>query len=184
VFHVKPLKRPARRGILVVHVSASAGWLGLSVGLLGLSVAAVASGSPAVAEASYRSMAVFANWLMIPIALLTLGSGLVLSLGTPWGLARYRWIWTKFWLTLITTALTAFSLRPGVNAAAEEAAAGISVSDPSGLLAAPIVSLSTYLFMTAISVLKPWGMTRRGRRLRVSVTSAKPVDGRSLNPTA
>ncbi|MGW1883508.1 DUF2269 domain-containing protein [Streptomyces sp. NPDC001970] len=181
---MKPLKRPVRRATLVVHVSASAGWLGLSLGLLGLSVAAVSSGSPAMAEASYRSMAVFANWLMIPVALLTLGSGLLLSLGTPWGLARYRWVWTKFWLTLITTALTAFSLRPGVNAAADEAAAGIPVTDPSGLLAAPIVSLSAYLFMTAISVLKPWGMTRRGRRLRVSATSGKALDERSLRPTA
>ncbi|MCX4511957.1 DUF2269 domain-containing protein [Streptomyces sp. NBC_01619] len=181
---MKPLKRPARRAILVVHVSASAGWLGLSLGLLGLSVAAVASGSPAVAEASYRSMAVFANWLMIPVALLTLASGLVLSLGTPWGLARYRWVWTKFWLTLVTTGLTAFSLRPEVNAAADQAAAGIGVADTSGLLAAPIVSLSTYLFMTAISVLKPWGMTRRGRRLRVLATSSKTVDERSLRPTA
>ncbi|MFC5801225.1 DUF2269 domain-containing protein [Streptomyces formicae] len=181
---MKPLKRPARRAILVVHVSASAGWLGLSLGLLGLSVAAVISGSQAVAEASYRSMAVFANWLMVPVALLTLVSGVVLSLGTPWGLARYRWVWTKFWLTLVTTGLTVFSLRPGVNAAAQEAAAGTAVTDASGLLAAPIVSLSAYLFMTAISVLKPWGMTRRGHRLRVSATSGKALDERSLRPTA
>ncbi|MFE7775586.1 DUF2269 domain-containing protein [Streptomyces sp. NPDC057445] len=181
---MKPLKRPARRAILVVHVSASAGWLGLSLGLFGLSVAAVTSGSPEAAEASYRSMAVFVNWLMIPVALLTSGSGLLLSLGTQWGLARYRWVWTKFWLTLITTALTAFSLRPGVNAVADEAAAGIPVTDLSGLLAAPIVSLTTYLFMTAISVLKPWGMTRRGRRLRVSASSGKALDERSLRPTA
>ncbi|MER6995328.1 DUF2269 domain-containing protein [Streptomyces sp. NPDC000410] len=187
---MKPLKRPARQAILVVHVCASAGWLGLSLGLLGLSSAAAASGSPAVAEASYRSMALFANWLMIPIALLTLGSGLVLSLGTPWGLARYRWVWTKFWLTLITTTLTTFSLRPGVNAAADEAAAGIPVQDPTGLLAAPIVSLSAYLFMTAISVLKPWGMTRRGRRLKglksaeQRATSTKGLDARSPRQTA
>ncbi|WP_262006172.1 DUF2269 domain-containing protein [Streptomyces sp. FIT100] len=181
---MKPLKRPARRAILVVHVSASASWLGLSLGLLGLSVAAIASDSQAAAEASYRSMAVFANWLMVPIALLTLVSGVVLSLGTPWGLARYHWVWTKFWLTLVTTGLTVFSLRPGVNTAAEEAAAGIAVTDASGLLAAPIVSLSAYLFMTAISVLKPWGMTRRGKRLRVSATSGKALDERSLRPTA
>lgn len=173
-----------RRAILVVHVCASAGWLGLSVGLLGLSVAAAASDSPAVTEASYRSMAVFANWLMIPVALLTLGSGLVLSLGTPWGLARHRWVWTKFWLTLVTTALTAFSLRPTVDSAAVHAASGVPVADASGLLAAPVVSLSSYLFMTAISVLKPWGMTRHGRRLRVSASSAKALDERSPRPTA
>ncbi|MFE3328726.1 DUF2269 domain-containing protein [Streptomyces sp. NPDC059176] len=181
---MKQLKRPTRRTLVVLHVCASASWLGLSLGLLGLSVTAVVHNSPAAIEASYRSMSVFANWLMIPIALLTLASGLALSLGTPWGLARHRWVWTKFCLTLVTTVLTAFSLRPAVNSAAEQAAAGAAVSDASGLLAAPVVSLSAYVFMTAISVLKPWGKTRYGRRLQVSASSAKGLDERSPRPTA
>ena len=35
-----------------------------------------------------------------------------------------------------------------------------------------------------ISVLKPWGLTRRGRRLRISASSAKSVDARSPRQTA
>jgi hypothetical protein len=31
---------------------------------------------------------------------------------------------------------------------------------------APSVSLGVYAFLTAISVVKPWGLTARGRRLR------------------
>ncbi|MEE1760402.1 hypothetical protein PUR53_15215, partial [Streptomyces sp. SP18BB07] len=37
---------------------------------------------------------------------LTFTSGLVLSLGTPWGLARHRWVYTKYWLTLATLTAT------------------------------------------------------------------------------
>ncbi|MFC8701621.1 DUF2269 domain-containing protein [Streptomyces anulatus] len=175
---MKPLKRPVRRGILAAHVAVSVSWLGLTVGLLTLGITAFVSGDPATAEAATRSMKTFGDWLVVPVALLSLVSGLVLSLGTPWGLARHRWVWTKFWLTLVTTGLSIFSLRPGINAAAADGVADID------LVIAPSVATATYLFITAISVLKPWGLTRRGRRLRISASSAKSVDARSLRQTA
>ncbi|GGT33848.1 DUF2269 domain-containing protein [Streptomyces chromofuscus] len=160
------LSRPARRASLVVHVVASAGWLGLTSGLLALAVTASATGSAVTVEASVRAMKLFADWLLLPVALLTLLSGLLLSLGTPWGLARHRWVYTKFWLTLATITATAFALRPGVNTAVTAVAAGEGLPESGDILMGPVVSLSAYLFMTAISVLKPWGPTRRGRRLR------------------
>ncbi|MBM7052651.1 DUF2269 domain-containing protein [Streptomyces durocortorensis] len=176
---MKPLKRPVRRGLLVAHVAVSVSWLGLTAGLLTLGITAFATGDPATAGAATRAMKIFGDWLVIPLALLALVSGLVLALGTPWGLARHRWVWTKFWLTLITTGLSIFSLRPGIDAAA---AAGGAVDI--NLVIAPSVATATYLFITAISVLKPWGLTRRGRRLRFSASSAKSVDGRSPRQTA
>jgi hypothetical protein len=184
VFHVKPLKRPARRTILVVHVAASAGWLGLTLGLLALALTAATTQSLPMIEAACRSMKVFTDWLVIPVALLTLLSGLVLSLGTKWGLARHRWVYTKFWLTLITLTASVFALRPGVNEAADAVASGTPPADPLDLVMGPAVSLSTYVFMTVISILKPWGLTQRGRRLRVSATSKKVLDERSMRPTA
>lgn len=176
------LHRPARRALLVVHVAASAGWLGLTLGLLVLGVTAFTTGSAEAAEASYRSMKVFADWLIIPIALLTLGTGLVLSLGTPWGLARHRWVYTKFWMTLATTALSVFSLRPTIAHAAAHAIAGQQIAESKDLIIAPSVSLSAYLFMTVISVLKPWGLTKRGQKLRTRART--PVADRAPRPTA
>lgn len=165
MFHVK-LSRPARRATLVVHVAAAAGWLGLTLGLLALATAAITTDSAATTEAAVRSMKIFADWLVLPLALLTLLSGVLLSLGTPWGLARHRWVYTKFWLTLATTAASTFALRPGVTHNAQVVAAGGALPDPTDLIMGPIVSLSAYLFMTVISVLKPWGLTKRGRRQR------------------
>jgi hypothetical protein len=166
------LGRSARRAVLVVHVTASAGWLGLTLGLLALGTAAATTGSAASVEAGVRAMLLFTDWLLLPVAFLTLLSGLVLSLGTPWGLARHRWVVTKFWLTLATTAATAFALRPGVSAAVKAVAAGGPLPDAGDVLFGPVVSLSAYVFMTAISVLKPWGPTRRGRRLRALASGA------------
>ncbi|WP_030559728.1 hypothetical protein [Streptomyces aureocirculatus] len=162
------LRRPARRATLVVHVAASAGWLGLTLGLVALAAAAITTDSHPTVEASVRAMKVFTDWLVLPLAFLTLLSGLLLSLGTPWGLARHRWVHTKFWLTLATTTATTFALRPGINDTAATVSAGEPLAASTDLIAGPIVSLSAYLFMTVISVLKPWGLTRRGRRLRTS----------------
>lgn len=162
----RKLGRPARRAALVVHVVASAGWLGLTLGLLALGITAAGTGSAVTVEASVRAMKLFADWLLLPLAFLTFLSGMLLSLGTKWGLARHRWVYTKFWLTLATTTATVFALRPGVNAAVAAVAAGGPLPDAGDVLFGPIVSASAYVFMTVISVLKPWGLTRRGQRLR------------------
>jgi hypothetical protein len=184
VFHVKPLQRPTRRATLVVHVAASAGWLGLTLGLLALALTAATTESGPMIEAACRAMKVFTDWLVIPVALLTLISGLALSLGTQWGLARHRWVYTKFWLTLVTITASLFALRPGVNDAVDTVTSGTPLAQPLDLVMGPAVSLTTYVFMTVISVLKPWGLTRRGRRSRVSTTSRKALDERSLRRTA
>ncbi|MFJ6070379.1 DUF2269 family protein [Streptomyces sp. NPDC093065] len=173
------LDRPARRALVVVHAVASAAWLGLTLGLLALGVTAATNASPATVEAAARCMKLFADWLLLPLALLTLASGLVLALGTPWGLARHRWVYTKFWLTLGTTVATFLALRPGVNSAVAAVAAGEPLPDAGDVLFGPVVSLSAYVFMTVLSVLKPWGLTRRGRRLRERPASVPPPLARS-----
>ncbi|MFI8824192.1 DUF2269 domain-containing protein [Streptomyces sp. NPDC053431] len=164
---MKHLRRPVRRALLVVHVAVSVAWLGLSLGLLTLGITAYTTQEVSLTQAAYRAMQVFADRLLAPVALVTFGSGLVLSLGTPWGLARHRWVWIKFWITLVTAIATIFALRPEITQAA---AAGVP---DSSLVAAPVVSTTAYLFMTAISVLKPWGLTKRGRHLRESTRSRR-----------
>ncbi|HCA87796.1 MAG TPA: DUF2269 domain-containing protein [Streptomyces sp.] len=161
------LSRPVRRAVLVTHVSVSVGWLGLTAGLLVLGITAAGTGSTATAEAAYRSMKIFGDWLIAPVILLSLVSGLLLALGTPWGLARHRWVLTKFWLTLAATVASILSLRSHID----HAAAAVTSGRPAGsatldLVIAPSVALATYVFVTAVSVLKPWGLTRRGHRVR------------------
>jgi len=163
---MRQLKRPVRRALLVTHVVVSVGWLGLTLGVLALGIAGATAGSAEAAAGAYRSMNVLGDWLLIPVSLLSLISGVVLSLGTPWGLARYRWVYVKFWLTLVTTAATAFALRARIDAAMADVAAGRAVGAATDLIVAPSVSLGVYAFLTAISVVKPWGLTARGRRLR------------------
>ncbi|MFE7426319.1 DUF2269 domain-containing protein [Streptomyces sp. NPDC014735] len=168
---MKPLKRTARRRLLVAHVAVSVSWLGLTVGLLALGIAAFRTDDPETARAAARAMKIFGDWLIIPFAMFSLLSGLALSLGTPWGLARHRWVWTKFWLTLVAAALSVFALRPAIDEAAARGSVGFD------LVVAPSLATATYLFVTAISVLKPWGTTRRGQRLHRAARTGKGTVG-------
>ncbi|MCE4943381.1 DUF2269 domain-containing protein [Streptomyces albulus] len=156
------LSRPARRALLVVHVAVSVGWLGLTTGLLALGLTGFTTDAPQTAAGAYGAMRILTDHLVLPVAVLSLASGVLLALGTPWGLTRHRWVLSKFWLTLPAVGMTVLALRPGIDRLAA-AAAGHPAPDP-GLLVAPAVSCVLYLFLTAVSVLKPWGRTRRGGR--------------------
>ncbi|WP_208870085.1 hypothetical protein [Streptomyces monomycini] len=87
----------------------------------------------------------------------------------------------KFWLTVATVLLTAFSLRPGIDRLAADAVAGPpdtghrtpdtghrTPDTGLSMVPAPSVATATHLFIAAISVLKLWGLTRRGGRLRAA----------------
>ncbi|WP_344598539.1 hypothetical protein [Actinomadura vinacea] len=167
----RPRQRPrfsprTRKAILLLHVVSSMTWLGLDIGLLALSITGFTSDDPVTLRTAYLSMNMIGDTVLIPASLLALVSGVALGVGTKWGLVRYRWVLVKLVLTVITAALTVFSLRDGLN----QAAAGVMAEHPSagesadGLLAAPVVSLSCYLFMTVLSIYKPWGRTRRPTR--------------------
>ncbi|MFK0289122.1 DUF2269 domain-containing protein [Streptomyces sp. NPDC090442] len=173
------LRRPARRALLVAHVACSVGWLGLTAGLFVLGVTGFTAASAPTAEVAYRAMRLLIDHLVLPVALASLASGWVLALGTPWGLTRYRWVLTKAWLTPPALLLTVLALRPGVARLAAAAAAGHPASDV-GLLVAPGVASALYLFLTALSVLKPWGRTTRGGRPR----GARPTGGRARTGVA
>ncbi|MFJ1671513.1 hypothetical protein ACIOK4_35010 [Streptomyces bottropensis] len=74
----------------------------------------------------------------------------------------------KFWLTPATLTTTVLALRPGVNPVVTAVAAGGPLPDAGDGRSGPAVSLTAYVFMTVISVPKPWGPTGRGRRLRAT----------------
>jgi hypothetical protein len=159
----------ARRIWLIGHVASSVGWLGLTLGVLTFGIVGRLSHDRDTARAAYLAMRIFADWLLIPVSLLSLATGTVLGLGTRWGLLRHWWVAVKFWLTLAAATASIFALRMFIHRAAAEIGAG--ATHPAGdlshvLIIGPSVALTIYLFTTVLSVLKPWGLTGRGRRLR------------------
>ncbi len=155
-----------RKAVLLLHILGSLTWLGLDVGLLALSLTGLTSDDPATVRAVYLAMSVLGTTVLIPAAILSLVTGVLLGLGTKWGLVRHHWVLVKLVLTVITAALTISALRSGLSQAADEVRlSAVAPADATGgLLFAPIVSLTCYLFMTVLSIYKPWGRTPWARR--------------------
>ncbi|MFC3448931.1 hypothetical protein [Amycolatopsis speibonae] len=159
-----------RKLVLVVHVVSSLGWLGITMVNTVLTFTSVFTDDARRQHAAILMMGQIGGYLLLPVSLTALISGIVLSLGTKWGLIRYKWVAVKLLLTLIAAGLTLFSLLPGLRelaAAAESTMDGVLV--PAGRRVDGfypiIVSTTMYLTMTVLSVYKPGGKTAYGRRV-------------------
>lgn len=161
------LGRRLRRAILVVHIAAVGGWIGMDLVLLVLSLRAWLARSPRDRAVSMQALELFGIVPMISLAVLSLVSGVILGLGTKYGLVRYWWVAVKLVINGVFTVLLVVALRPGLNEAAvagsrlAEGATDITLSSD---MAYPlVVSISGLLFAVAVSVFKPWGRVRARR---------------------
>ena len=155
-----------RRFALTAHVASSVGWLGAVLPFLALAIAGLASSDVQVVRATYLAMKLIAWFVILPLCLASLLTGLVSSLGTPWGLVRQYWVLLKLLITVSSTFLLLMHMQP-IDAAAGAAAQGLlSDMDLRGpriqLVVESGAALLALLVATALSTYKPKGMTRYG----------------------
>jgi hypothetical protein len=163
------MKPRLRKLALTAHVVSSVGWFGAVAAFFALAVTGVSSRDPQIARAAYLAMDVTMRLVIVPFALASLLTGIIQSLGTPWGLFRYYWVVLKFLITLLSALLVLVHTRPiGMLAelAREKpmAAAGMHHHLQVQMLADSAAALLILLIATALAVYKPLGMTRFGRR--------------------
>ena len=156
-----------RNFALTVHVTSSVGWLGAVAGFLALAIAATRSQGPETVRAAYVAMELTGWYVIVPLCLAALLTGLVMSLGTPWGLFRHYWVLLKFLITVIA-ALILFGFTQTLGSLAELAAdTTLPVEELRKLNQSPALhsggGLVALLVATILAVYKPWGMTRYGR---------------------
>ena len=171
----RPSRRLPRRWrnlLLAVHIAVAVGALGTDTILLTLAVTGLISRDPELIRAAYLAMDLLVSTVLVPLALAALGTGVLLGLGTRWGLVRHWWVLAKLALTLVLASAAVFVLRPSLNEAAastralplaELAGAGIGQV---AVRAATAPALGVLLLTTAVAlaVSKPWGRTRFRRR--------------------
>lgn len=157
-----------RRLALTAHVVSSVGWIGAVIAFLALAVAGLTSRDAQVVRAAYLAMDLIARLVIVPAALASLLTGLVQSLGTPWGLFRHYWVLAKLLITVLATIVLLMQLEPigyVAGAAAETTLSGADLRGPRIEVAAHAGGgLVVLLVPTALSVYKPRGMTGYGRR--------------------
>src|SRR5205807_1601090 len=97
---------------LVAHIVAAGAWIGIDAVLGILVCTALISDDAAVVATSLRALPLFAVWPMLIAALLTLATGVVLGLGTRYGLVRYWWVAAKLTVNVLMALLILVALRP------------------------------------------------------------------------
>ena len=167
-----------RRAILVVHILSAGTWIGVDVLVAVLVLTGWFADDLAVRGLAYQALASFVVWPMLIAGLVSLTSGLLLGLGTRWGVLRYWWVVVKLALNLVLCTLIVVALRPGMpevgSYGASLAAGGQPSQDVSFLFFPPAVSLSALTLATVLAVFKPWG--------RLKTRGAREVSPREVDP--
>jgi hypothetical protein len=144
------------------------GWLGAVVTFLGLAIAALTSNDVTTVRAAYVTMNAIGWYTLVPLAIASLVTGLVQSLGTSWGLFRHYWVVFKLLINLFATfVLLLYTQTLGHFArVAEEASADADLSAlrSSSPLVHAVLALFLLLVATTLAVYKPRGLTPYGQR--------------------
>jgi hypothetical protein len=151
-----------RKLVLTVHLTCSVGWIGAVVAYLALGVAAATRQDAQMVRVAWMAMDVTGWRAIVPLALTSLLTGLIMSLGTPWGLFRHYWVLISLALTILCTVVLLLHM-PTVSATA----AMLREMDMGGMggdLFHPGAGLLVLLVITALNVYKPRGLTPYGWR--------------------
>jgi hypothetical protein len=105
------MKLGLRKFTLTTHVTVSVGWLGAVAAYVAPALAGVASEDAQMLRDAYSTMDLIARFIIVPLSLAALITGLAQSLGTEWGLFRYYWIVVKFALTIAAVVVLLLHLR-------------------------------------------------------------------------
>ena len=166
-----------RKAALTAHVTASVGWLGAVVAFLALSVAGISSAQPQVVQAAYLAMHLTTWFVIVPFCLAALMTGVVQSLGTPWGLFRHYWVVMKLVLTMLATLVLFVHTQPIDRVAAVAAETALASSDLRQvrlqLVGDAAAALFVLLITTTLSVYKPWGLTPYGIRMQSAASPSR-----------
>jgi hypothetical protein len=178
---------PALRKLsLTAHVASSVGWLGAVAAFLVLSIAGLTSQDADIVRGAYLSMNLIGQLIIVPLSLAALLTGLIQSLGTPWGLFRHYWVLVKFTLTIGATLLLLLHQFTAVAEAARRVSSAAAGTWPNvGRLGNQLVfdaslAVVVLLVITTLSVFKPWGKTRYGRRVDEQTTTRRLPAGLTL----
>jgi hypothetical protein len=165
-----------RKLVLTTHITFSVSWFGAVAVFLVLAVTGLTSHNVQVIRATYIAMGLSTWFVILPACFGALLSGLVQSLGTPWGLFKHYWIAVKLLLTILSTLVLLLHMQPISYLAEVASETPLSNSDLRGLriqlIADAGAALLVLLIIITISIYKPWGRIQYGIRRKDGQSTA------------
>jgi hypothetical protein len=164
-----PMTPRLRKLMLTAHVTSSVGWLGAVAVSFALGVAGLTSQDAQMVRGAYLTLELTGWFVLVPLSLASLLTGLVQSLGTTWGLFRHYWVLFKLLINLVASIvlllyMQTLSYLAGIAAETTSSSGDLAeLRNPSPVLHAG-GALLLLLVATTLAVYKPRGMTRYGQR--------------------
>ena len=154
-----------RKLALSAHLTFSVGWIGAVVAYLALGITAANGADAARIRGAWMAMDLIGWYVIVPLAVASLLTGLVMALGTKWGLFRHYWVSISFLLTLFSVIVLILHM-PTVSSTADVArTADLHVLVTlGGDLEHPAIGLVVLLVVQVLNLYKPQGLTRYGWR--------------------
>jgi hypothetical protein len=153
---------------LTTHVMSSIGWFGVVVVFLTLAFVGMTSQDPQLVQGGYLAMKLTGWFIIVPFAFVSLGSGIISSLGTKWGLFRYYWVLLKLVVTTGATFLLLVHTQAIDQLADIAAKTTVLRAYPYGMqlkmVATSGATVVVLIMLTGLAVYKPRGMTPYGQR--------------------
>jgi hypothetical protein len=156
-----------RKFALAAHITLAVGWIGAVAGYIALDVVAATSRNAQTLRAAYLAMELIAWYVIVPLALASLLSGLIMSLGTKWGLFRHYWVLISLLLTIIATVVLLVETQTisyFADIAADPTTSGDDLRTLGNALVHSVGGTVVLLIILVLNVYKPRGMTRYGWR--------------------
>jgi uncharacterized membrane protein len=156
-----------RKFALATHIAISVGWIGAVAGYVALDVTAATGQDARTLRSAYLAMEVIAWYVIVPLALAALLTGLVMSLGTGWGLFRYYWVLISLLLTIVASVVLLVETQTigrFADVAADPATSGDDLRALGNTLVHSVGGMVVLLVILVLNVYKPRGMTRYGWR--------------------
>lgn len=159
---------PARKSLLTLHIAVSVGWYGAILTYIGLNLPLLTSDDEQVLRGAYLMMRAVLLYVIVPLAVASVATGILQSLVTPWGLFKHYWVSISLWVTVSAATILVLHV-PAVIAMAEMAA------DPRNDVTAmgtdlfhSVGGLVTLTVPLILNVVKPRGLTRAGWRAKTA----------------
>jgi hypothetical protein len=94
-----------RKSVLLVHIASAGAWLGIDVVMAVLVFTALFTDDDRTKALSFQALELVAVWPLLTMGMLSLLTGILLGLGSRYGLLRYWWVAVKLALNLVLSGL-------------------------------------------------------------------------------
>lgn len=151
----------SRKLLLAIHLVFTGSWLGATGAMTFLAAIGVFTDNVELRQSAYLVMSRMDIGLIVPLVFLSIISGVILALKTPWGLFRHRWVVAKLAIAASMVVFAVSTVMPWVQELAttevtrEGAASAAQLS--AYLLTSALVFLAGLFLVVLIAVYKPWG---------------------------